>query len=100
MKPGVPVIVAERGESPGVDVNTRLAGMPVCAIVNVFAASASVAAAVIVTIGEPSAPDAVAGAVIIGWELLPAGAPAPSQSNQSPVVPDTKPHGSAGSPTT
>ena len=45
----------------------REAGIPVCVIVRVFAApSASVAVAVIVAIGLPSVPPAVAGAVMTG----------------------------------
>ena len=46
--------------------NVRSAGFPVCVIVNVFVASPSVAVAVIVAMGVPSAPLAVKGAVIDG----------------------------------
>src|SRR5947209_5157249 len=70
-------------------------------MVRLFAApSASVAVAVIVAIAAPSAPFAVAGAAMVGWVLGAAGAPAPSQSNQSPGIPLVRPHGSAGAPTT
>jgi hypothetical protein len=47
-------------------VNVKLAGFPVCVIVRLSAASASVAFAVIVAIGLFSTPLAVAGAVIAG----------------------------------
>jgi hypothetical protein len=47
-------------------VNVRDTGFPACVIVRLFAASASVAVAVIVAIGVPSAPLAVAGAVMAG----------------------------------
>ena len=67
MNPGAPVIVAVRGAAPGAcAVNTSEAGFPVCVIARLSAASASVAVAVIVAIGLPSAPLAVAGAVIAG----------------------------------
>jgi len=61
LKPGVPVIVAVRGDGPAAcAVNVRSAGFPVCVIVRLFEASASVPVAVIVAIGLPSAPLAVA----------------------------------------
>jgi hypothetical protein len=50
-------------------VNVRSAGFPACVIVRTSAASASVAVAVIVTIGVPSHPLAVAGALIAGCRL-------------------------------
>jgi len=50
-------------------VKVRSAGFPDWVIVRVFAASASVAVAVIVAIAVPSAPLAVAGALIAGWVL-------------------------------
>jgi hypothetical protein len=61
------VIVAVRGDGPGAcAVNVRDAGFPACVIVRKSIASASVAVAVIVAIGLPSVPLAVAGAVIAG----------------------------------
>src|SRR6267142_4319216 len=70
---GVPVIVAVRGEGPATcAVNVNDAGFPDCVIVKVFAASASVAFAVIVAIATPSDPDAVAGAAIAGLVFAPA----------------------------
>jgi hypothetical protein len=61
------VIVAVRGDDPAAcAVNVNDAGFPVCVIVRLSAASASVALAVIVPIAAPSVPDAVAGAVIAG----------------------------------
>jgi hypothetical protein len=64
---GVPVIVAVRGDGPAAcAVNVNDPGFPACVIVRLFAASASVAFAVIVAIATPSDPDAVAGAVIAG----------------------------------
>ena len=61
------MIVAVRGEGPAAcAVNVNDAGFPACVIVRLFAASASVALAVIVAIATPSDPDAVAGAVIAG----------------------------------
>ena len=67
MNVGVPVIVAVRGEGPAAcAVNVNDAGFPACVIVRLFAASGSVAVAVIVAIAAPSDPDAVAGAVIAG----------------------------------
>ena len=61
------MIVAVRGDGPAAcAVNVNDAGFPACVIVSVFAASASVALAVIVAIATPSDPDAVAGAVIAG----------------------------------
>ena len=101
MKPGVPEIVAVRGDGPGVCVNTRSAGIPDWVIVRVFAASGSVAVAVIGDIAVPSAAVADAGAAMVGGVFVPpAGAPAPFQSNQSPGIPLAAPQGSAGSPTT
>jgi hypothetical protein len=67
LKPGVPVIVAVRGDGPGAcAVNVKDAGFPACVMDRLSAASASVAVAVIVAIGLPSVPLAVAGAVIAG----------------------------------
>ena len=62
------MIVAVRGESPAAcAVNVSEAGFPACVIVRLsVVASASVAVAVIVAIAVPSAPEAVAGAVIDG----------------------------------
>jgi len=69
---GVPVIVAVRGEGPATcAVNVNDAGFPACVIVRLFAASGSVAVAVIVAIATPSDPDAVAGAEIAGVWLPP-----------------------------
>ena len=66
------MIVAVRGDGPAAcAVNVRDAGFPACVIVRKFIASASVAVAVIVAIGLPSAPFAVEGAVIAGvWFVL------------------------------
>ena len=66
------MIVAVRGDGPGAcAVNVRDAGFPVCVIVKVFAASASVAVAVIGAIGQPGVPLAVGGALIAGrWFTL------------------------------
>ena len=59
--------VAVRGDTPAASaVKVREAGVPVCVIERTSAASASVAVAVIVAIGLPSVPLAVAGAVITG----------------------------------
>ena len=61
------MIVAVRGEGPATcAVNVNDAGFPVCVIVRLFVASASVAFAVIVAIGLFSTPLAVAGAAIAG----------------------------------
>ena len=61
------MIVAVRGEGPAAcAVNVNDAGFPDCVIVRLFAASGSVAVAVIVAIAAPSDPDAVAGADIDG----------------------------------
>ena len=61
------MIVAVRGDGPAAcAVNVNDAGFPACVIVKVFAASGSVALAVIVAIATPSDPDAVAGAEIDG----------------------------------
>jgi len=61
------VIVAVRGDGPAAcAVNANDAGFPDCVIVRLFAASGSVAVAVIVAIAAPSDPDAVAGADIDG----------------------------------
>ena len=61
------MIVAVRGDGPAAcAVNVKDAGFPACVIVSVFAASASVAEAVIVAIATPSDPEAVGGAVIAG----------------------------------
>src|SRR5439155_16165987 len=70
---GVPVIVAVRGDGPAAcAVNVNDAGFPDCVIVRLFEASGSVAVAVIVATGLPSAPLAVAGAVIDGaWFVAP-----------------------------
>ena len=67
------MIVAVRGEGPATcAVNVNDAGFPACVIVRLFAASGSVAVAVIVAIGLPSAPLAVAGAEIDGvWFVAP-----------------------------
>src|SRR3989442_728412 len=63
---GVPVIVAVRGDGPAAcAVNVRETGFPACVIVRLFAASASVAVAVIVAIGVPSFPFTDAGATEI-----------------------------------
>jgi hypothetical protein len=51
-------------------VNVNDTGIPACVIVRLFAASASVAEAVIVAIAVPSDPEAVAGAVIAGRWLV------------------------------
>ena len=90
--------MAVRGDGPGVAVNDRSAGLPDCVIVRLFAASASVAVAVMVVISEPSTAEAVAGAVMFGKVFAPAGASAPSESYQSVGIPLTVPHGSARSP--
>ena len=91
LNPGVPLIVAVRGEPPGAWVKVRSAGIPVCVIVSVFEASPSVAVAVIVAMGVPSTPLAVAGAVIAGvWfvsvivriVVVDAVPPAPSLTDQ------------------
>jgi hypothetical protein len=67
LNPGVPDIVAVRGEGPGgVAVNVKSAGLPDCVMARLSAASASVAVAVIVPIAAPSVPDDVAGAEIAG----------------------------------
>ena len=61
------MIVAVRGEGPAAcAVNVSDAGFPACVIVRLFAASGSVAVAVIVAIAVPSDPEAVAGAEIDG----------------------------------
>ena len=67
------MIVAVRGDGPAAcAVNVNDAGFPACVIVRLFEASGSVAVAVIVAIGLPSAPLAVAGAVIDGaWFVAP-----------------------------
>ena len=72
LNPGVPEIVAVRGETPGGAEKVRSAGLPVWVIVRTSAPSASVAVAETL-IGVPSGPDAVAGAMIPGVELTPAG---------------------------
>ena len=73
MNVGVPVIVAVRGVVPAAcAVNVNDAGFPACVIVKLFAASASVAVAVIVAIATPSDPEAVAGAEIAGRVFAPA----------------------------
>ena len=73
MNVGVPVIVAVRGVGPAAcAVNVNDAGFPDCVIVRLFAASASVAFAVIAAIATPSDPDAVAGAAIAGRVFAPA----------------------------
>ena len=67
------MIVAVRGDGPAAcAVNVNEAGFPDCVIVKVFAASASVAFAVIAAIAVPSDPDAVAGAEIAGRVFAPA----------------------------
>jgi len=67
------VIVAVRGDGPAAcAVNVNDAGFPDCVIVRLFEASGSVAVAVIVATGLPSAPLAVAGAEIDGaWFVAP-----------------------------
>jgi hypothetical protein len=96
------VIVAVRGDGPAAcAVNVNDAGFPACVIVRLFAASASVAVAVIVAIATPSVPLADEGAVIDGvWFGAPPGAPTPSESYQSVGIPPMAPHGSARSPRT
>ena len=95
------MIVAVRGDGPAAcAVNVNDAGFPACVIVRLFAASASVALAVIVPIAVPSVPLADVGAVIDGVAFGPAGAPTPSESYQSVGIPLTAPHGSARSPRT
>ncbi len=69
------MIVAVRGDGPAAcAVNVSDTGFPACVIVRLFEASASVAVAVIVAIGVPSAPFAIAGAVIAGrlwhWHIV------------------------------
>ncbi len=61
------MIVAVRGEEPGLVVNVKLPGFPLCVMVSTSERSKSVAVAVIVAMGVPSAPPAVAGAVIEGF---------------------------------
>src|SRR5206468_4285199 len=96
---GVPVIVAVRGEGPAAcAVNVNDAGFPACVIVRLFAASASVAFAVIVPIAVPSDPHAVAGAAIDGLAFAPAAAPTPSVAYPSAVIAPAPPHGAARTP--
>jgi hypothetical protein len=96
---GVPVIVAVRGEGPAAcAVNVNDTGIPACVIVRLFAASGSVAEAVIVAIAVPSDPEADEGAVIDGVKFGASGAPTPSESYQSVGIPLMAPHGSARSP--
>src|SRR2546428_9819041 len=61
--PGVPEMVAVRGDGPGTWLmKIKSAGFPVCVIVRLFAASGSVAVAMIGVIGLPATSIAVAGA--------------------------------------
>src|SRR3989442_15568276 len=54
VNPGVPVILAVRGDTPGAcDVKVKSAGFPDCVIVRMSAASGSVAVAVIVASAVP-----------------------------------------------
>src|SRR5205823_7271187 len=65
VNPGVPEMEAVRGDTPGeFVVNVRSAGLPVCVIVSVLDASASVAVALMAAMAVPSVAEADEGAAI------------------------------------